>query len=594
MFLQKIMKKKKLLKMVKKVFARKKSRVGKIVYYSILLLLFLFASYNLYFSNKTFPGVYVTGIYIGNKTETEIVEALKNATRIDSITIKNGEKTYEIETSSLNHDLNIEKTAKSAVDYFRTGNIFVDIKRRLLIPITFKNFGFAIDIDKGLLEETIKVISSEVDKKPTNPRVFLENDEVVVDIGTKGESVDSLKLASQIENNLSLLKRDVIQIEKKEVNPTISQKEADALKQRGEIFLERSLSLKFEYDTFYYNGQDFLSFLKPKGEYWEEEVVKITTTVSEKVNRNSQDSIFNFSGGKVVEFTPSKEGIEVDTKFLANSITNALKNLEKGEEEITIEIPVNKTSPSVTNKEVNDLGINTLIGRGTSRYRGSISSRIYNIGLSSSKFNGVLIKPGETFSFNNTVGEIDALTGYKQAYVIQDGATVLGDGGGVCQVSTTLFRAALDAGLPIVDRRAHSYRVGYYEQDGPVGYDATIYVPTTDFKFKNDTPKHLLIQTLFDPGSRSLVFEIYGTDDGRSVSVSKPVVWDVTAPPEDLYIDDPTKPVGEIEQIDYKAWGAKAKFDYFVERDGEILQDRTFYSTYRPWQAKFLRGTGGI
>ena len=127
------------------------------------------------------------------------------------------------------------------------------------------------------------------------------------------------------------------------------------------------------------------------------------------------------------------------------------------------------------NTLVNDLGVKELVGSGYSTYSGSIENRVFNVSHGASKINGVLIPPGETFSFNKTVGDITAATGFKQAYVIKSGRTVLDDGGGICQVSTTLFRAALNAGLPIVNRTAHAYRVGYYEQGFPPGIDATIY-----------------------------------------------------------------------------------------------------------------------
>ena len=203
-----------------------------------------------------------------------------------------------------------------------------------------------------------------------------------------------------------------------------------------------------------------------------------------------------------------------------------------------------------------------------------------------------MVPPNEIFSFNEVLGDVSSYTGYKAAYVIMEGKTVLGDGGGVCQVSTTLFRAVLSAGLPIMERRAHAYRVGYYEQGSSVGLDATVYSPTTDFKFKNDTANYLLIQPTIDNNNYSLIFEIYGTSDGRVATTTKPIISSQIAPADDLYIDDPTLPLGNVKQTEHKAWGAKVSFNYHVERDGQVLIDQKFSSNYRPWQAVYLRGSG--
>jgi len=182
-------------------------------------------------------------------------------------------------------------------------------------------------------------------------------------------------------------------------------------------------------------------------------------------------------------------------------------------------------------------------------------------------------------------------TGFQQAYIIKEGRTVLGDGGGICQVSTTLFRAALNAGLPIEERTAHAYRVSYYEQNYQAGVDATVFEPQPDFKFKNDTSGNILIQSKIDLTNLKLTFALYGSWDGREVIVSNSRVWDQIPPPPDLYQDDPTLPMGTVKQVDWKAWGAKVVFDWKVIRGNDILQDRAFYSIYKPWQAVYLRGT---
>jgi vancomycin resistance protein YoaR len=216
---------------------------------------------------------------------------------------------------------------------------------------------------------------------------------------------------------------------------------------------------------------------------------------------------------------------------------------------------------------------------------------VHNIELAAARLNGVLIKPGEEFSFNAAVGEVSAATGYQAAYIIQNGRTQLGDGGGLCQDSTTVFRAALDSGLPITVRRGHSYRVGYYEQNAKAGLDATVYSPSTDLKFINDTPAHILIQTEVDSPNRTLKVYFYGTSDGRKATIKDHVVWGITPAPPDVYQDDPTLPVGTVKQVDWKAQGAKAQFVYVVERGGEIIFEKTFTTIYQPWAAVFLRGT---
>jgi vancomycin resistance protein YoaR len=258
----------------------------------------------------------------------------------------------------------------------------------------------------------------------------------------------------------------------------------------------------------------------------------------------------------------------------------------------SFDIPVNKTPPDITTDKVNNLGIKQLIGRGTSTFFHSIPGRVYNVVLASSRINGTLVKPGDTFSFNDTLGDVSAFTGYQQAYIISGGKTILGDGGGVCQVSTTLFRAILNAGLPVVERAAHAYRVGYYEQDSPPGLDATVYGPSPDLKFTNDTPGYILIEATANPKNYSLVFELYGTSDGRAATISKPVVTNVTPALPTVYQDDPTLPTGTLKQTDFSAAGATVTFNYFVKRGDEIIFQKTFVSNYRPWAAVYLRGTG--
>jgi len=558
------------------------------------ILVLIFSLYNLSFTNKIFPNVYVAGIDLGGKTINEGTNTLSAKIKIpDKITLIAENQSFDITKDSINLSADFEKSAKAALDVHRTGNLLLDFYNRFSTLFSKTTLGLRIYKDDDKLEKNIFIIAGQVGTDPVYPTIKLVSNEVIVNKGKPGININTNLLKATVGQAFSYANGSSIQIPLEGNYPALNDHEADLYKKRAEKLLNKNITLKYDLNSYFYSNEKLFELLNPRGEYNDNKLSSIVGLISNDINRSPQNSTFAFKEGRVEEFTPAKDGVKVKEEALKNMLIGNLRTLESSDEKtITLEIPVELTSPKIKTEDVNNLGIEKLLGRGVSYFRGSIAGRIYNIGLASSKFKGVLIPPSETISFNKTVGDVSDLTGYKQAYIIKDGKTVLGDGGGVCQVSTTLFRAALDAGLPIVERKAHSYRVSYYEQGSPVGIDATVYDPTADLKFTNNTPFHLLIQPQFDAKKYMLVFEIYGTNDGRKSEVSKPAVSGLTPPPDDLYVDDPTLPAGKIKQIDWKAWGSKVSFNYKVTRKGEVIFSKTFISNYRPWQAVYLRGTG--
>lgn len=315
------------------------------------------------------------------------------------------------------------------------------------------------------------------------------------------------------------------------------------------------------------------------------------TNVEQRYNKSAKNALFKFENNRVVSFRQEEKGVSLQSEKFLKDIDDVVLGFKNSHGEKTIILSDKIIEPEITLAKANQFGIEEEIGEGKSNFAGSIPERIHNIILASSKFNGVLIPAGEEFSFNQTVGDISSITGYKPAYIIKGGKTVLGDGGGVCQVSTTLFRAVLNTGLPIVERVAHAYRVGYYENDSKPGFDATVYAPSVDLKFKNDTPASILIQTEVDPATSSLTFRLYGKKDGRGVEISPVLVYDVQPPLPEIRQDDPTLKKGVVKQVDFPAWGAKATFTYKVTKGSDVVFEKKFFSSYRPWQAVYLVGT---
>ena len=325
-------------------------------------------------------------------------------------------------------------------------------------------------------------------------------------------------------------------------------------------------------------------------EYDPSAVRDFTDNQEGKYNKPAKNALFSFENGRVVTFRQEEKGLQVESDKLLADFAELVSKLKTYPQNQTFTLTSQVIEPEITLAKANNFGIEELLAVGKSDYSHSIPGRIHNVILATSKFNGVLIPKDAIFSFNDTVGDISQTTGYDQAYIIKSGKTVLGDGGGVCQVSTTLFRAALNAGLPIVERTAHAYRVGYYESDSKPGFDATVFGPTVDLKIKNDTPAYILIKTEIDQENNLLYFKFYGKKDDRKVEISPVVVSDPQEPPPPLYQDDPTLKKGVVKQIDFAAWGSKVYFSYKVTKDNTVSFAKTFYSNFRPWQAIYLVG----
>jgi vancomycin resistance protein YoaR len=251
------------------------------------------------------------------------------------------------------------------------------------------------------------------------------------------------------------------------------------------------------------------------------------------------------------------------------------------------------TDPAVKDDATaQDLGITELVASESTYFSGSSPERIQNIRTASGAFHGLLVPPGGTLSMADVLGDISLDNGYAEALIIFGDKTINGVGGGVCQVSTTLFRAVFFGGYPIVERHPHAYRVGYYEQGpgspGP-GLDATVFVPMVDFKFTNDTSSWLLMET-YVTGNR-LQWKFYSTSDGRTVDWSSKTSGKVDAP-EDLYRENPDLAEGEIKQVDYHADGLDVVVNRTVTRGGEVLYTDTIKTHYLPWRAVYEYGPG--
>lgn len=596
---------------------KKHSRLIPIFIYilvGILSVVFLLVVLWLFLFDKIYPGIKIAGADVSllnlSQAKIKVDQTVKN--RLN----QNLQFTYsgngENFTFNLTPDDVIIDSQTALTESFALGHQqFYFRPYQTNINVTFK----------PSFDYKLQTISTEINQPPIDSQIKVDGEQIVVTPSQEGTEVDQHEIKNQITAFLNGQGNPETTIKTKASPPKLSYETAIKIKKRlDEIKLE-PLKLTFKDKVYTLTINDLVSLIDLQSSQPtlasfningqainlasvdisnqtltdtnltlnQQKVSNYFRTIAVSIDRPSQEPLFSVEDTsdpnkpKIKEFQPPVEGQTLDIAMAITRLNDALLTSNKQ----TIELPVQITAPK--NKLVNDYGIKELIGRGQSNFAGSIEGRIYNVGLAASRINGILIAPGEEFSFVNTVGDISGASGYKQAYVIKSGRTVLDDGGGVCQVSTTVFRAALNSGMPITNRVAHAYRVGYYEQGYPPGLDATIFSPTVDFKFKNDTGRHILIQA--KTAGTTLTVDFYGTSDGRVANVTTPVITSVTPAPPELRQDDPTLPKGTVKQVDWAASGANVVFKRTVTRGGQTIIDETFRSNYRPWQAVYLVGT---
>ncbi|WP_226991445.1 VanW family protein [Deinococcus gobiensis] len=233
-------------------------------------------------------------------------------------------------------------------------------------------------------------------------------------------------------------------------------------------------------------------------------------------------------------------------------------------------------------------GLTHLAG-GESSFAGSPAFRVQNIRVGASRVHGTWVAAGRSFSFNRAVGRIRAANGFVPGYVITGGTLSKEDGGGICQVSTTVFRAAYAAGLPITERHAHSYQVAYY---GDPGMDAAVYAPSKDLRWRNDTGGPLLVQASWDVKAERLRVDLFGRSDGRQVKVAAPKISGSRLAPDPTFVADPALAAGETRRLDMPAPGARVAVVRQVRLKGGVVREDVTRSSYRPWGGVFVVAPG--
>jgi vancomycin resistance protein YoaR len=294
---------------------------------------------------------------------------------------------------------------------------------------------------------------------------------------------------------------------------------------------------------------------------------------------------FDPKTGQVNVVTPSQIGRELDVDATMAALYQAALSPER-----TAELPLRLIEPAINMHRIPEMGIKEVVAKGTTSFKGSSADRVHNIKTGAAAMQGIVIPPDGVFSFNEAVGSVDAEHGYRDSLIIWGDRTAVGIGGGICQVSTTVFRAAYYGGLPIEERYNHGYVVGWY---GQPGLDATIYTPTVDFKFRNNTAHYLMIESEIDEAKGTLTFIFYGTKPDWTVEVTGPQISNEAPPGKPVYQEDVSLASGEIKQVEWSNKGLEVVWKRVIkDAQGQVISSEDLKSKYSPWSAYYLVGPG--
>ncbi len=561
-------------------------------------------SYARFHKNRFFYGVTINGERISDLSYEQALNLWQN--RVDNF-IKQG-LNYQFNGQIINlpptlpstdPDLAYElaswqvpQTVNRAYNVGRLKGYRRNFIEQLLALIFKKDIPLELKLNEAQLLAALKNNFDHLTRPKQEARPLVDDQlNIVILPEVTGTAFNYQDILQQSFNRLKNLSSEPIKVALTVDQPTLKKEEitAIAINQLQDRLGTSSLSLIAEgkkwaipVKTF----KDWLAFAKKEGQVTltlNREIVLsyLEKEIAPQIFKPTLDAKFEINNGRVEEFQGSQDGVELDLNKTLDNLERQLITELLGQSEMVVK----KTKAKVATNSVNDLGIREIIGTGKSNFKGSPKNRRYNINLGAKTLNGILIKPGETFSLIAALGKIEAKTGYLPELVIKGDKTTPEYGGGLCQIGTTAFRAALKSGLPIKERRNHSYRVVYYE---PAGLDATIYDPSPDLKFLNDTANHILIQTRIE--GDDLYFDFWGSPDEREIKITPPVIYNIKPAGPVVNIETEELKPGEKKCTETAHNGADAYFDYQVNYpDGRHEQER-FSSHYIPWPAKCLVG----
>lgn len=562
---------------------------------ALIIVVLLYGSFHVAYAGKIFPGVSADGADLGGLTKAQAADKLAGQIKdfsIHTLSIKYNGTSMSVPVTGLDTQYDTKKAIDLAFSYGRQGDWLHQLHQQLRSLVGRpSNFAAYTYSDEQLISY-LSQIDDEVTTPVRDATLTFNDNHAQVSPADAGKRLDRARLVMLIEDHIAQGNTDPIDAPVYQLTPVVDTAVLNRAASQADQYIAGPVTLVYSGDnTRSIDQSTIIGWLKTNhktgGNFLETNdlndlypgatvanfsldktaVAAYVAGLAKQTDQAPQNATLAMQDNKLAVTGASHDGVILDQ---AGAVAGIIASLSKPADDRNVTLDIKTAKADVNESNLDSLGIKEQISEGQTFFPGSPSTRLTNVRAGASKFNGVLLKPNEVFSFGALLGQVDASTGYVPELVILGDHEEKQYGGGLCQVSSTAFRAALLAGLPITERLNHAFAISYYTAPfGVPGVDATIYYPQVDLKFRNDTGSYILIQTIMQ--GTTLKFDFFGTKT-KSGTIRGPEFVtgdsDATKPSHTVFYRDILDMDGKVTKTDKFDTYYKSSLDYPVQTSG--------------------------
>jgi vancomycin resistance protein YoaR len=550
------------------------------------------------YEGRIYPNVSIQGIAVGEMTPEQAESALRSryaAFLRQPVVITYGDRQWTPTLDELGMTFDFRGAVDAAYNAGRGHGVIDDARQIAAIWQHGLDVPLHVSYDETRAQAYLTQLAREIERAPADAQVRLDGAQIAIVGAVIGRQVLVDATLAHVSQQLQAFVPAMIPLQTREIPPRLDDATVAAARAQIETMLQGPLTLRVDKNEYEWTVADLADMIiinrVPSAEgdriavtLDQDMIARRIRQIADETEKPGTRPRVAWNNGDLKIVKPGKPGLRLDEVRARDMVIAAVMGRDR-----TLELPMVPTDPPVTEANLHQLGIRELVSIGKSDFTGSAAYRIHNIGVGMQLLNGLLIAPGEEFSFNKNIGQINAANGFVEGAAIIQNRTQQEFGGGICQDSTTLFRAAFWAGLPITERWGHSFYISWYDKyalgprgNGP-GLDATIFTGGPDLKFINDTGAWLLIQAWSNPKTGVAQIELYGTKPNRTVDLTHKVYDHTPAPSEPVFVADPKVPRGTIKHTDKARGGMTIDVYRLVVENGAPRPPELFRTRFRPW-----------